>query len=272
MSPEYAPPNGAGLARIINEGINTRGFLSGTSTEITSSVSPDVTKEVFINSIILNIFPILKNILLLTEKIYDKYYLLKQKLAFGSVKINKNNTTVIDFMQSIEDIEDTAEQEHIRGIKNIVVVPDEVIDGTSVITDDNEQTIKENLSIEGVPVVLKTTTQKIKVARGYIPAISYSYEYDKDNTVIDEQFIQNKIKEYIIDQINKKAFKIKTTKNMFVNDSTNDIFEVVSLPASINNIFGHMLYDTRRKRSVNIVENLTNNMNLDRIKDILSAA
>lgn len=272
MSPEYAPPNGAGLARIINEGINTRGFLSGTSTEITSSVSPDVTKEVFINSIILNIFPILKNILLLTEKIYDKYYLLKQKLAFGSVKINKNNTTVIDFMQSIEDIEDTAEQEHIRGIKNIVVVPDEVIDGTSVITDDNEQTIKENLSIEGVPVVLKTTTQKIKVARGYIPAVSYSYEYDKDNTVIDEQFIQNKIKEYIIDQINKKVFKIKTTKNMFVNDSTNDIFEVVSLPASISNIFGHMLYDTRRKRSVNIVENLTNNMNLDRIKDILSAA
>jgi len=272
MSPEYAPPKGAGLARIINEGINTRGYLSGQSTEITSSATPDVEKEVFINSIFLNVFPILKDILKFTEKIYDKYSLLKQKLSFGSIRINKKNTTVIDLLQTFDDIKDVAEKEHIRGIKNIVVVPDEILKDSSFKDTDNKQTIKENLDIEGVPVMMETIVRKIKVARGYIPIISYSYEYDKENSAIDEQIIQNKIKEHIIDQINRKAFDIKTTRNMFVNNSVNEIFSSASLSKPLKNIFGPVLYDTRTKKSVNIVENLTDHINIDRVKDILSAA
>ena len=271
MSPGYAPPKGAGLARLIGGGINTRGFLSGESTEITSSVSPDVTREVFINSIILNIFPVLKDILSLTEKIYDTTVSLKKKLSFGNIKINKHNTTIIDLITEHDDIQNIAEREHINGINNIVISPVEIISDTTLI-DDNQKIIREKLDIEGALVNVEIKTHKIKVAKGYIPVISYSYTYDKDNSIIDEQTVQNKIKEYIIDQINNKVFDIKTTKNMFVNDSINDIFENVSMSKSIKQIFGPVLYDTRTKKSINIIENMAKDINIDKIKDILSAA
>ena len=121
-------------------------------------------------------------------------------------------------------------------------------------------------------VDVELTTNKIKVAKGYIPVISYSYTYDKDNFTIDEQKIHDKIIEYTIDLINKNILNIKTTKNMFVNSSVNDIFESVSMSKPIRNIFGPLLYDTRVKKSVNIIENMSKEINIDKIKDILSAA
>ena len=36
--------------------------------------------HIFINTIILNAFPVLRNILFVTEKIYDAYNFLKQKI------------------------------------------------------------------------------------------------------------------------------------------------------------------------------------------------
>ena len=272
MSPEYAPPKGAGLVRFIGGGITTRGFISGESTEITSSATPDVSREIFINSIILNIFPKLKDVLLFTEKIYNGFSYLKQRLSFGNIKINKRNTTIIDILQTKEEIQSIAEAEHIKGIKNIVIVPNETSKGITTIDDNNQQVLKEKIDIDGVLVNIEIKTNKIKVAKGYIPIISYSFTYDKNDSIIDEQTIENKIIEYIIDQINKKVLDIKTTKNMFVNSSINGIFESISIPKSIRNIFGPVLYDTKSKKSVNIIENISNDINIDKIKDILSAA
>ena len=273
MSPEYAPPKGAGLVRFIGGGISTRGFISGESTEITSSATPDVSREIFINSIIFNIFPILKDVLLLTEKIYDGLSYLKQKLSFGNIRINKRNTTIIDILQNKEELQTVAEAEHIKGIKNIIVAPSQITEGTVFVEEDKQQVLKEKLDIDGILVDVEIKTHKIKVAKGFIPVISYTYNYDKDNSYLDEQTIENRIKEYVIDQINKKVFDdIKTTKNMFVNSSVNDIFEAVSMPKSIKKIFGPMLFDTRAKKSTDILENMTENINIDKIKDILSAA
>ncbi|MBR3628702.1 MAG: metallophosphoesterase, partial [Elusimicrobia bacterium] len=272
MSPEYAPPKGAGLVRFIGGGITTRGFISGESTEITSSATPDVSREIFINSIILNIFPKLKDVLLFTEKIYNGFSYLKQRLSFGNIKINKRNTTIIDILQTKEEIQSIAEAEHIKGIKNIVIVPNETSKGITTIDDNNQQVLKEKIDIDGVLVNIEIKTNKIKVAKGYIPIISYSFTYDKNDSIIDEQTIENKIIEYIIDQINKKVLDIKTTKNMCVNSSINGIFESISIPKSIRNIFGPVLYDTKSKKSVNIIENISNDINIDKIKDILSAA
>lgn len=272
MSPEYAPPKGAGLVRFIGGGITTRGFISGESTEITSSVTPDVSREIFINSIILNIFPRLKDILLFTEKLYDTFSLLKQRLSFGNIKINKRNTTIIDVLRSSEDVKNIAEQEHIKGIKNIVIASKKALEKITTIDDDKQQVLKEKIDIDGVLVDVELTTNKIKVAKGYIPVISYSYTYDTDNFTIDEQKIHDKIIEYTIDLINKNILNIKTTKNMFVNSSVNDVFESVSMSKPIRNIFGPLLYDTRVKKSVNIIENMSKEINIDRIKDILSAA
>ncbi|MCR4662603.1 MAG: metallophosphoesterase [Endomicrobiaceae bacterium] len=272
MSPGYKAPYGAGLARFIGGGINTRGFISGESTNITSSVTPDVTKEVFIHSIIFNIFPSLKNIFKLTEKIYDKYSYINQKLSLGTIKINKRNTTVIDVLQTSDDIQNIAEAEHIIGLKNVVIAPAEILEDITVIDDNKQQTLKETLDIEGTSVDVEIKTNKIKVAKGYIPIVSYSYTYDTDNSVVDEQTIQNKIIEHIIEQINNKVFDIKTTRNMFANSSVNDIFETVSIPKSINNLFGPVLYDTRTKKALNVLENISDNINMDKIKDLLSAA
>ncbi len=272
MSPEYAPPKGAGLVRFIGGGISTRGFISGESTEITSSATPDVSKEIFINSMVFNVFPILKDILLFTEKIYDGFVYLKQKLSFGNININKRNTTIIDILQTKEEIQSVAEAEHIKGIKNIIIAPSKIMEGTTFVEEDKQQVLKDKLDIDGILVDVEVTTHKIKVAKGFIPVISYSYTYDKDNSYIDEKTIENKVNEFVIDQINKKVFDIKTTKNMFVNSSVNDIFETVSMPKAVKKIFGPMLFDTRTKKSVSIVDSLSENINIDKIKDILSAA
>lgn len=272
MSPEYAPPKGAGLVRFIGGGISTRGFISGESTEITSSATPDVSREIFINSIIFNIFPILKDVLLFTEKIYNGFSYLKQRLSFGNININKRNTTIVDILQNKEEIKSIAEAEHVKGIKNIIVASSQIIEGTTFVEEDKQQVLKDKLDVYGVLVDVEIKTHKIKVAKGFIPVISYSYTYDKDNSHIDEQTIQNKINEYIIDQINKKVFDIKTTKNMFLNNSVNDIFETVSMPKSIKKIFGPMLFDTRTKKSTGILDNFSEDINIDKIKDILSAA
>ncbi len=267
MSPGYKPPKGAGLVRFIGGEINTRGFLRGDSTEITSSVHPDVTKEIFINSILFNAFPILKDILFLTEKIYDKFSLLQRKLSFGNIKINKHNTTIIDIIQSDDDIENIAEKEHIMGIKNIVIAPSKMIEGLFFIDDDTKTITGYLDDIKDVKYEIKV--QKIKVAKGYIPIITYSYEYT--NNAFDDQAIQNKIIEQIIERINKNIIDIKTTKNMFINNSVNDTFESVSLSKSITKIFGPILYDVRTKKGVDI-ERISENVNIDKIKDILAAA
>ena len=272
MSPEYAPPKGAGLVRFIGGGITTRGFISGESTEITSSATPDVSREIFINSIILNIFPWLKDVLLFTEKVYNGFSYLKQRLSFGNIKINKRNTTIVDILQTKEELQNVAEAEHVKGIKNIVIAPSKILEGTTFIEEDKQLVLKDKIDIEGTLVNVEIKTHKIKVAKGFIPVVSYSYTYDKENATIEEQTIQDKIKEYIIDQINRKTFDIKTTKNMFVNNSVNDMFETVPMSKSVKKIFGPILYDTRAKKATSILENMTDNINIDKIKDILSAA
>ena len=140
------------------------------------------------------------------------------------------------------------------------------------IDTENRQILKETLDIDGVIVDVEIKSDKIKVAKGFIPIVSYSYIYDKNNVITDEQTIQNRIQEYIIDKINKKAFDIKTTKNMFVNSSLNDTFEIVNMTRTVKKVFGPLLYDTRIKKSVVSIKELSGEIDISTIKGILSAA
>ena len=66
--------------------------------------------------------------------------------------MNKRNTTIIDILQTKEEIQSVAEAEHIKGIKNIIVAPSQIIEGTVFVEEDKQKVLKDKLDIDGILV------------------------------------------------------------------------------------------------------------------------
>ena len=108
-----------------------------------------------------------------------------------------------------------------------------------------------------------------------------SYEYQKSSEISNEE-IEFEINKYILEQIKNKRYKkqgIKTSKNIFTDINIDGSFELNTktvsneLEKAITKSFGilPLLYDLNLQNTTDI-DNLTTNINIDKIKDILAAA
>lgn len=273
MSPEYAPPKGAGIARLIGGGVDTRGFISGSATEITGSTVPDVSTGVFIATSLINLFPGIRKVLTLTEKLADKFDWIKQTL--NSRVIKQNNTTLINIVTDETEL-NKLENAHSKGIQTVSIVSKDIIQN---VPSQKQNVEKTTLIVEGQEIAAEINLYDIKVASGYMKALSADYVIPEG---IDADEIERAVADYVAEQIknNKYSGVIKTAKNVLITDNLQDSLEPVQKPLSrkfaktLEDSFGiiPVLYDINTLKSANIVSDLTREIDIDKIKNILSAA
>ena len=272
MSSGYAPPKGKGLYSEIGGGIFTRGFISGDATEITASTVPDVSRKVFVSSVILNLFPALRKILAVTEKIYNKINLYRQHLNAHKIKLF--NTTFINILNNKYDLEKT-EAAHLKNLDTISISAYENISG---VHSEVQNLDIERFYFDNMEVSVEITLHKILTARGNIPVISFKYN---KTAGIDYTELDRNIIEYIIEQIKDKAYKkfITAQNNILICDDLNGKLKpTTKLPDLkftfiIKKYFGFMpaLYDVNTFRHEHEIYDITK-MNTDDLRSLLAAS
>ncbi|MDD5101452.1 MAG: metallophosphoesterase [Endomicrobiaceae bacterium] len=275
MSPEYAPPKGAGIARLIGGGINTRGFISGESTEITSSTTPDVTFSTFMISIVLNLFPFLKKICLFSSNLYDQIDSLN---ATVNSKFAKNtNTLLINISNKLDEIK-KFEIANLMGAKTLAIAS---VDTVAHLPAAKQKIETKIIKINGEKIKINILLNQTKIAGGYIDIIAI--DYDKENVAYSVDEILSNITPYILDQIvnNKYAKYIKNRSNIaLINNDLSNTFDLFNkspnkkLSKILEKTFGviPILYDVRNKKSIPIITELTQTITLDKTRKMLAAA
>ena len=275
MSPEYAPPKGAGIARLIGGGINTRGFISGESTEITSSTTPDVTFSTFMISIVLNLFPFLKKICLFSSNLYDQIDSLN---ATVNSKFAKNtNTLLINISNKLDEIK-KFEIANSIGAKTLAIAS---VDTVAHLPAAKQKIETKIIKINGEKIKINILLNQTKIAGGYIDIITI--DYDKENVAYSVDEILSNITPYILDQIvnNKYAKYIKNRSNIaLINNDLSNTFDLFNkrpnkkLSKILEKTFGviPILYDVRNKKSIPIITELTQTITLDKTRKMLAAA
>lgn len=273
MSPEYAPPKGAGIARLIGGGINTRGFISGSATDITSSTVADVSKGVFIATSLINLFPAARKVLAVTERISDRFGLIKQTL--NSKVIKQNNTTLINIITNDTDL-NKIETAHSKGIQTVSIVSKDIIKD---IPSQKQLIEKTTLIVNGQEIPVEIDLYDIKVANGYMKALSIDY---KEVENVDAVEIEKAATDYIIQQIrdNKYSSVLKVAKNVLISESLEETLQPAKKPLgrkfakALEDSFGiiPVLYDINTLKTSDLVSELTQEIDIDKIKNILSAA
>ncbi|MDD3922668.1 MAG: metallophosphoesterase [Endomicrobiaceae bacterium] len=275
MSPEYAPPKGAGIARLIGGGINTRGFISGESTEITSSTTPDVTFSTFMISIVLNLFPFLKKICLFSSNLYDQIDSLN---ATVNSKFAKNtNTLLINISNKLDEIK-KFEIANSMGAKTLAIAS---VDTVAHLPAAKQKIETKIIKINGEKIKINILLNQTKIAGGYIDIIAI--DYDKENVAYSVDEILSNITPYILDQIvnNKYAKYIKNRSNIaLINNDLSNTFDLFNkspnkkLSKILEKTFGviPILYDVRNKKSIPIITELTQTITLDKTRKMLAAA
>ncbi|MGE4385493.1 MAG: metallophosphoesterase [Endomicrobiaceae bacterium] len=275
MSSEYAPPKGAGIARLIGGGIITRGFISGESTDITSSITPDVTLSTFIVSTVLNLFPFLKNLFLLTSIFYNKIDSLKANMI--SKFAQSGNTLLINISNNMEEIK-KLELANSMGAKTVSITSADII---KHIPAAKQKIDTKTLTLNDKRININIILNEIKIANGYIDVITI--DYDKDKTNYTEKELLHNAMPYILEQIsnNKYSKYIKTRSNIaLINNDLDNSLEMTTkktgkkLAKILEKSFGiiPVLYDVRKKKSVNSITELTQDISLDKTRKMLSAA
>lgn len=275
MSPEYAPPKGAGIARLIGGGISTRGFISGESTEITSSITPDVTLSTFVVSVVLNLFPFLKQLCLITSIMYNRADSLKANVISKFAK--NTNTLLITISNSLDEIK-KLEIANSMGARTLSI--------TSAATIKNIPAAKQKietatLTINDKKININVILNEIKIAKGYIDVITI--DYDKEKTSYTEKELLQNITPYILEQIsnNKYGKFVKNRANIaLINNDLANSLEMLNkkpnkkLSKMLEKSFGiiPVLYDVRKKKLIPVITELTQNISLDKTRKMLSAA
>lgn len=280
MSSGYQKPFGAGLGiEMTLFGVRYRGFLTGSSETFSGDYTPDVSEQDTKFTIVLNIFPGLKRILLLTEKAYDNFFkmissLRKIKDYLGGNIITASNSTILT-VTTEDELKASVEKAYLNGISVIPVIANRLQ------TFSQEEKITEtSVEIRGIPVQVSVYLNKILIGNGKI-INCLSYEYQKTSIISDEE-IKAEINKYIFNMIKNKQFAkhgIKTSKNILTDINIDGTFEqnkktvADSLQKALTNSFGilPLLYDLNLQTSTDI-DSLTTDINIDKIKNILSAA
>lgn len=272
MSSGYAPPKGAGTSSLIGGGINIRGFVSGTATEITASSTPDVSRSVFIASALLNLFPMLRRIFYLTEIIYNKIILYRQYLNAERLKLF--NTTFINILNTKDDLNKI---ESVR-LKNLDTISITSYENIFDIRANVQSLGKENFYFNDKEIPVEISLNKIPTVKEDLRIISFNYNKIPG---VDYTNFEQDIIEYIIEQIKNNAYgkHISTNINMVMGENLSNRMKTVSktpdrkITSIIKNYFGFIptLYDVNTFRTEPEIYDITT-INSDDIRTMLAAS
>ena len=276
MSSGYQKPFGAGLGIEVSLlGVRYRGFLTGDSETFSRDYTPDVSEQDIKFTIILNIFPGLKKILLLSEKLYKTISSLSKIKENFSDKIATMKNTTLVMLTTEKKMKEEIEKAYLNGISTVAIVPNRL-----TIFSQEDQIEEASVTIRDVKVPFNVYVNKILAGNGkYINCLSY--EYQKSSEISNEE-IEFEINKYILEQIKNKKYRkhgIRSSKNMFTTINVDGTFELNKKTVSsdfektIVKSFGilPLLYDLNLQNTTDM-DNLTTNINIDKIKDILAAA
>lgn len=280
MSSGYQKPFGAGLGiELTLFGVRYRGFLTGNSETFSGDYTPDVSERNTKFTILLNIFPRLKRILLLTEKAYDNFIKFVSSINKISEYINgtiltKSNSTILT-VTTEDNLKDSIEKAYLNGIKIIPIIPSRV-----ETFSQEEKLMETSVTINDIQIPFSVYLNKIITGNG--KSINcLSYEYQNISNISDEE-IKAEINKYIFNMVKDKQFAkqgIKASKNILTDINIDSTFEQSkkpindSLQKAMIKSFGilPLLYDLNLPTLAD-TDSLTTNINIDKIKDILSAA
>ena len=276
MSSGYQKPFGAGVGIEMSLlGVRYRGFLDGKSETFSGDYTRDVEKEDMRFTILLNIFPSLKKLLLLSEKFY------KLISSFGNIReyfngeiLTKKNSTLV-MLTTEKQLKEEIERAYLRGISAIAIVPNKLS-----IFSKEEIIEKSFVTIKGQEISFNVYLNKILAGNGkYMKCLSYDYQ--KKAEVSNEE-IEYEIRKHILEQIKNKQYRkkgIKVSKNILTDMNIDGNLELNKktiadeMKNAITRSFGilPLLYDLNLQNLTD-TNNLTTNINIDKIKDILAAA
>ena len=276
MSSGYQKPFGAGLGIEVSLlGVRYRGFLDGESKTFSRDYTPDVDDKDMRFTIILNIFPALKKILILSEKFYKAIASLNKIGENFSDKIATVKNTTLVILSTEKRIKEEIEKAYLNGISTIAIIPNRLT------ISSQEKKIEESfITIRGTQIPFNIYSNKILAGNGkYMNCLSY--EYKKSSEISDEE-IEFEINKYILEQVKNKRYRkqgIKTSKNMLTDINIDGSFEPNQkeisdgLEKAMTKSFGilPLLYDLNLQ-TLTDTDSLTTDINIDKIKDILSAA
>lgn len=276
MSSGYQKPFGAGLGIEISLfGVRYRGFLTGTSETFSGDYTPDVSEKDIKFTILLNIFPGIKRLLVLSEKIYNTFSSFDRIIESLSNKIATIKNTTLVMLTDEKRIKEEVEKAFINGISAITIVPNRL-----TIFSQEKKIEEAFVTIRDTQIPFNVYLNKILAGNGkYITCLSYDYQ--KSSEISNEE-IEFEINKYILEQIKNKHYRkqgIKTSKNIFTDINIDGSFELnrktmsTEFEKAIIKSFGilPLLYDLNLQNTSDI-DNLTTNINIDKIKDILAAA
>jgi hypothetical protein len=260
-------------------GVRYRGFLTGNSETFSGDYTPDVSERNTKFTILLNIFPRLKRILLLTEKAYDNFIKFVSSINKISEYINgtiltKSNSTILT-VTTEDNLKDSIEKAYLNGIKIIPIIPSRV-----ETFSQEEKLMETSVTINDIQIPFSVYLNKIMTGNG--KSINcLSYEYQNISNISDEE-IKAEINKYIFNMVKDKQFAkqgIKASKNILTDINIDSTFEQSkkpindSLQKAMIKSFGilPLLYDLNLPTLAD-TDSLTTNINIDKIKDILSAA
>jgi len=276
MSSGYQKPFGAGLGiELTLFGVRYRGFLTGNSETFSGDYTPDVSERDTKFTILLNIFPGLKKILQLSEKFYTTITSFDRiiETVRGNIATKRNMTLVT--LATEEQVKNEIEKAYLNGISTIAIVPNRL-----TIFSQEDKIEESVITIRDTKISFNVYLNKILAGNGK-QMKCLSYEYQKSSEISNEE-IEFEINKYILEQIKNKRYKkqgIKTSKNIFTDINIDGSFELNTktvsneLEKAITKSFGilPLLYDLNLQNTTDI-DNLTTNINIDKIKDILAAA
>lgn len=276
MSSGYQGPFGAGVGIEISLfGVRYRGFLDGKSETFSNDYTQDIDDEDMKFTILLNIFPGLKKILILSEKIYKTIFSLNKIGEIFSDKIATVKNTTLVMLTTEKQLKEEIERAYLRGISTIAIVPNKLS-----IFSKEENIEKSFVTVKGQEIAFNVYLNKILAGNGkYMKCLSYDYQKTAD--VSDEE-IEFEIRKHILEQIKNKQYKnkgIKTSKNILTDINIDGNLELNKktlsdeMKTAIIRSFGvlPLLYDLNLPTLAD-TDSLTTNINIDKIKDILSAA
>ncbi len=257
MSSGYQKPHGAGLGIEVSLlGVRYRGFLKGDSKTFSNDYTPDVLGRDMKFTTILNIFPLLKKLLILT----------------------KRETTLV--MSSTEGkIKEEIEPAFLNGISTIAIIPNRLKEISS-----QEKIIEQKfIMVKNMSIPFTVYANKILAGNGK-DITCLSYEYDKSSEISDEE-IEFEINKYILEQIKNKTYKkhgvkpagnILTNVNIYDGTPYNQSEEMAisdNLREALTKSFKEipLLYDLNLQRMPR-AKTLITDINIDKIRDLLSAA
>ena len=283
MSPAYG---GAGLIRIIGGGIATRGFPNKEATRVVSSTTPDVDFNTFITTATFNLFPWMRKVL----SVFSNFATSMKNLFGDSKTIKLRNTLFIKNLTLSSGMAQELtkmEQLYRKKVDTLVISSLKDVEQFSIDTEidelignDGKNKIldKFNLNIGGKEVNVDVYIKEIKLKNRNFKMIVVDY----DSEDVSKEEVMEQVTALIFDGISENKYSyFEKYKNILSLDSNSSNVYIntkatmsTKLALILENTFGliPLLSDIKVRTVAPVVTDVTKQLSLDKIQNMLSAA